>query len=380
MLKKIFVYVATVFGLLVVIVALGGTKALQFSAMGAAGAAFAAPPETVTAAAVTEESWENLLTATGSLAPVQGVTIGAEVPGKITAINFESGATVAAGAPLVQLDVSTETAQLRASESVADLAKLNLTRARELRQQGTNSTSDLDAADAQAKQAAAAADNLRAVIAKKTIRAPFAGRLGLRLVNLGQILKDGEAIVTLQTLDPIYANFSLPQQFFSSLAVGASVRLTSDAAPGEHFEGKITAIAPEVDAATRNVRLQATLANAAEKLRAGMFASVAVVLPASEKKSLVIPSTAILNAPYGDSVFVISETKNAKTGAMEKTLRQQFIRVGAARGDFVTVVSGLKLGEQVVTTGIFKLRPNMTVIIDNTLAPKAELAPKPANT
>ena len=380
MLKKIFVYVATVFGLLVVIVALGGTKALQFSAMGAAGAAFAPPPETVTAAAVTEESWENLLTATGSLAPVQGVTIGAEVPGKITAINFESGATVAAGAPLVQLDVSTETAQLRASESVADLAKLNLTRARELRQQGTNSTSDLDAADAQAKQAAAAADNLRAVIAKKTIRAPFAGRLGLRLVNLGQILKDGEAIVTLQTLDPIYANFSLPQQFFSSLAVGASVRLTSDAAPGEHFEGKITAIAPEVDAATRNVRLQATLANAAEKLRAGMFASVAVVLPASEKKSLVIPSTAILNAPYGDSVFVISETKNAKTGAMEKTLRQQFIRVGAARGDFVTVVSGLKLGEQVVTTGIFKLRPNMTVIIDNTLAPKAELAPKPANT
>jgi membrane fusion protein, multidrug efflux system len=379
MLKKIFVYVATVFGLLVVIVALGGTKVMQFSAMGAAGAAFAPPPETVTAAAATEESWENLLTATGSLAAVQGVTIGAEVPGKVTAINFESGATVAAGAPLVQLDVSTETAQLRAAESVADLAKLNLTRARELRQQGTNSTSDLDAADAQAKQAAAAADNLRAVIAKKTIRAPFAGRLGLRLVNLGQILKDGEAIVTLQTLDPIYANFSLPQQFLSSLAVGAAIRVTSDAAPGQTFEGKITAIAPEVDSATRNVRLQATLANSAEKLRAGMFASVAVVLPASEKKSLVIPSTAILNAPYGDSVFVISETKNAKSGAMEKTLRQQFIRVGAARGDFVTVVSGLKLGDQVVTTGIFKLRPGMTVIIDNTLAPKAELAPKPAN-
>ena len=380
MLKKILVYVATVFGLLVVIVALGGTKALQFSAMGAAGAAMVPPPETVTAAAASEESWENLLTASGSLAPVQGVTIGAEVPGKITAINFESGATVAVGAPLVQLDVSTETAQLRAAESVADLAKLNLTRARELREQGTNSSSDLDAADAQAKQAAAAADNLRAVIAKKTIRAPFAGRLGLRLVNLGQILKDGEAIVTLQTLDPIYANFSLPQQFLSSLSVGAPVRLTSDAAPGQTFAGKITAIAPEVDAVTRNIRLQATLANAAEKLRAGMFASVAVVLPASEKKSLVIPSTAILNAPYGDSVFVISETKNSKTGAMEKTLRQQFIRVGAARGDFVTVVSGLKPGEQVVTTGIFKLRPGMTVNIDNTLAPKAELAPKPDNT
>ena len=378
MIKKVFVYIATVFGLLVVIVALGGTKKLQFAAMGAAGAAFDPPPETVTAQAATEETWENVLTANGSVAPVQGVMVGAEVPGIVVSINFESGADVAVGALLVQLDVSMESAQLRAAESVADLAKINLGRARELREKGTNASSDLDAAEAQAKQAAAAADNLRAVIAKKSIRAPFAGRLGIRLVQLGQILRDGESIVTLQTVDPIYTNFALPQQFLASLKVGENVRLTTDASPGETFPGKITAIAPEIDAVTRNVRIQATFANPAAKLRSGMFGSVAVLLPPTGS-SLVIPSTAILHAPYGDSVFVITEGKNAKTGAPEKTIRQQFIRVGTARGDFATVVAGLKPGEWVVTTGIFKLRPGMSVIVDNALAPKAELAPKPAN-
>ena len=378
MIKKAFVYIATVFGLLVVIVALGGTKALQFSAMGAAGEAFVPPPETVTAAAATEEPWENLLTANGSLAPVQGVTVGAEVPGKVVSIKFESGANVTSGDLLVQLDVSTETAQLRSAESVADLAKINLGRARELREKGTNSSADLDSAEAQAKQAAAASDNLRAIIAKKSIRAPFTGRLGIRLVQLGQILKDGEAIVTLHTVDPIYANFSLPQQFLPSLKEGETVRLTTDASPGEAFSGKITAIAPEIDAVTRNIRIQATFANSEAKLRSGMFGSVAVVLPSTGAR-LVIPSTAILYAPYGDSVFVITEVKNEKTGVMEKVLRQQFIRVGTARGDFVSVVSGLKAGEQVVTTGVFKLRPKMVVVIDNTLAPKAELLPKPAN-
>ena len=378
MIKKIFIYIATVFGLLVVIVALGGTKKLQFAAMGAAGAAFDPPPETVTAQAATEETWENVLTANGSVAPVQGVMVGAEVPGKVVSINFESGANVTVGDLLVQLDVSTESAQLRAAESVADLAKINLGRARELREKGTNASSDLDAAEAQAKQAAAAADNLRAVIAKKSIRAPFTGRLGIRLVQLGQILRDGESIVTRQTVDPIYTNFALPQQFLASLKVGENVRLTTDASPGETFPGKITAIAPEIDAVTRNVRIQATFANPAAKLRSGMFGSVAVLLPPTGS-SLVIPSTAILHAPYGDSVFVITEGKNAKTGAPEKTIRQQFIRVGTARGDFATVVAGLKPGEWVVTTGVFKLRPGMSVIVDNALAPKAELAPKPAN-
>ncbi len=378
MLKKAFIYVATVFGLLVVIVALGGTKALQFSAMGAAGAAFVPPPETVTAAAVSEAAWESAIVATGSLAAVQGVTIGAELPGQVEKILFTAGAVVAAGETLVQLDVSTETAQLRAAEAAAELAKLNLERSRALRAQNTNSASDLDLADAQAKQAAASADALRATIAKKTISAPFAGRLGLRLVNLGQNLKDGEPIVTLQTLDPIYVNFSVPQQRLAQLTVGSSVRVSTEGLSGEAVTGKITAIAPEVDSVTRNVRVQATLDNKDERFRPGMFATISVVLPAVGK-NLVIPATAVLYAPYGDSVFVIEQKKNEKSGQMEKILRQQFIRLGAARGDFVAVTQGLKLGDEIVTTGAFKLRPGMAVVIDNKLAPDAKLNPKPEN-
>jgi membrane fusion protein (multidrug efflux system) len=306
------------------------------------------------------------------------VTIGAELPGKIVKIALESGASVKAGDVLVQLDISTEEAQLRAAEATAALAKANLERARDLRQSNTNSLAELDAADAQAKQAQAQAENMRASIAKKTIRAPFAGRLGLRLVNLGQILKEGEAITTLQTLDPIYVNFSLPKQRLPLIAAGNTVRIETDAAPGQTIEGKITAISPEIDPATRNVRVQATVSNVGETLRAGMFVNVDVVLPTSTEV-LMIPVTAVLNAPYGDSVFVIDEKKDEKSGKVEKVLRQQFIRVEGAKGDFVNVVEGLKPGESVVTSGVFKLRPGMNVVIDNKLAPPAQLEPKPKN-
>ncbi len=377
MIKKIATYTLTVIGLLVIVGALAGTKILQFSAMAAAGAAFVPPAETVTAAPVTEAIWENTLTATGSLAAVQGVTVSTELASKVVAIAFESGAKVKAGDLLIRQDTSTEEAQLGQFEASLALSKLNLERSKELLAQKTVSQAEFDAADAQFRQASSAANNLRAVIAKKTIRAPFAGRLGLRLVNLGQSLREGDAIVTLQTLDPIYVNFSIPQQRLPILAVGGKLRVSSDAVTGGAIEGAITAIAPEVDTATRNVRVQATLANAAEHYRPGMFAKVTVILPATAA-NLVIPSTAVLYAPYGDSVFVIDEKKNEKSGAMEKILRQQFIRLGTAKGDFVTVVTGLKAGEQVVTTGAFKLRPGMAVTIDNTLAPKAELAPKPS--
>jgi membrane fusion protein (multidrug efflux system) len=198
------------------------------------------------------------------------------------------------------------------------------------------------------------------------------------MVNLGQILREGEPITNLQTLDPIYVNFSMPQQRLSQLASGAVVRVTSDATPGESFEGKITAISPEVDTATRNVRVQGTIANREEKLRAGMYATVDVVLP-TETKVLAIPVTAVLYAPYGDSVFVIDEKKDEKSGKVQQVLRQQFIRVGGAQGDFVNVVDGLKAGETVVTSGVFKLRPGMNIVIDNKLAPNAQLKPKPKN-
>ncbi len=380
MLKKTLI---TAVGLILLIGVLGAIKFApgfgQFSVMAAEGAHMAMPPTVVTAAPVKPEVWESTLTATGSVMTTQGVTVSAELAGKVSRIAFESGATVQAGDLLVQLDTSSEEAQLRAAEASVALAQINVGRARELRAQSTISQSELDSAEAQFKQATAQADNIRSVIAKKTIRAPFSGHLGIRLVNLGQILREGDPIASLQTLDPVYVNFSLPQRDLSEVAPGSVVRVTTDAAPDQTFAGRVNAINPDVDFATRSLRVQATLPNPGEKLRPGMFANVEVVRSAREKV-LVIPATAVLYAPYGDSVFVIDEKSDGRTGQAQKVLRQQFVRLGATRGDFVTVISNLNVGENVVTSGVFKLRPGMPVQVDNTLAPRAQLAPKPDNT
>jgi len=288
----------------------------------------------------------------------------------VVGIAFESGATVAAGDLLVQLDTSTEEAQLRAAEASAALARISVERARDLVGKKTISQAELDAAEAQFAQAKAQADNIRTVIAKKTIRAPFAGRLGIRLVNLGQILKDGDAIVSLQSLDPIYVDFTLPQQHVARIAPGQSVGVTSDAAPGDAIQGRITAINPEVDSATRNVRIQATLANPQGAMRPGMFARVSVGL-GQPQPVLVVPLTAVSHATFGDSVFVIEDAKDGPG----KVLRQQFVQLGARRGDFVSIVDGLKPGQQVVSAGVFKLRTGAKVVVDNTLAPTPSLAP-----
>lgn len=372
MLKKLFITIA---GLLAVLAVLGGIKALQIMSMIAAGKDYQQPPDVVTSVQVKEESWEPTLNAVGSFAAVQGVTVGAEMPGKVVKIAFESGATVAAGDLLVQLDTSTEEAQLRAAEATAALARINVERARDLIGKQTISQAELDASEAQFTQAKAQADNIRAVIAKKTIRAPFAGRLGIRLVNLGQILKDGEAIVSLQSLDPIYINFSLPQQHIAKVATGQTVTVKSDALPGQAITGQVTAINPDVDPTTRNVRLQATLANPNGAMRPGMFADVAVGL-AEENKVIAVPLTAIVYATFGDSVFVIENDKEGKG----KVLRQQFVRLGAKRGDYVSVVEGLQPGQEVVSTGVFKLRNGAHVVVDNRLAPGTSLTPQPANT
>ncbi len=371
-------FILTLVGLGLVVGAIVLVKQQQFSAMGAAAANATMPPDVVTSAPVHEDTWETSIRATGSLYAYQGVTMAGEIAGQVVKIAFDSGALVNSGDLLVQLDTSEETAQLAAATAAAALTDLNLRRQRELRQQGTNAPSDLDQADAQAKQAAAQIAQIRSVIDKKTIRAPFSGRLGLRMVNLGQILRNGDPIATLETLDPIYVNFSVPQQSLAQLTAGAEVRVASDTAPGENFAGKISAISPEIDPVTRNVRVQATLANRGEKLRAGMFATVEVVLPET-KKVLSIPATAVQYAPFGDSVFVIEDHKNEKTGQPEKVLREQFVQLGEARGDFVSVVSGLQAGETVVSSGGFKLRAHETVTIDNTLAPDAQLKPKPSD-
>jgi membrane fusion protein, multidrug efflux system len=366
----------TLIGLLMLIGLPAVIKLKQFEAMGAAQMSM--PPETVTADAARQEHWPDSITATGSLVAVQGVTVGAEMPGKIVEIAFESGDRVKAGDLLLRIDTSAEKAQLRSAEAAAKLARINLERNRDLRANHTVSQSDLDTAEANYNQAVAQADNVRATIAKKTLRAPFAGQLGLRLVNLGQIVEEGAAIVTLQTIDPIYVDFSVPQQQFSIMTTGSEVLVTTDAAPGQTFKGRIIAVNPEIDTVTRSVRIRATLSNSGELLRPGMYANVQVILP-NKQDVLAIPATAVLYAPYGDTVFVIEEQKDEQTGEVQKVLRQQIVRISRTHGDFVAVTKGLKAGDMVVTSGVFKLRPKMAVVIDNTLAPKAQLEPTPSN-
>ncbi|MCG8052719.1 MAG: efflux RND transporter periplasmic adaptor subunit [Candidatus Thiodiazotropha endolucinida] len=373
MLKRVLL---TMIGLAILIGIPAAIKMQQFQAM--ADMQMTMPPEIVTADQVKRQQWPNTLSATGSLVAVQGVTVSAELGGKVSEIAFESGDRVEAGDLLVRLDTTAEEAQLRSAEAAEKLARINLDRNRGLRANKTVSQSDLDTAEANYKQATAQVENVKATIAKKTLRAPFSGQLGLRQVNLGQIIEQGTPVVTLQTIDPIYADFSLPQQRFSSVAVGNEVRITTDAAEDKSFSGKIIAINPEIDQATRTVRIRSTLSNQEELLRPGMFANVKVIMP-QQDDVLAIPATSVLYAPYGDTVFVIDTTKDEATGEEQKTLRQQIIRLGRTRGDYVAVVTGLKEGETVVTSGVFKLRPNMAVVVDNSLALDAKLDPQPGN-
>jgi membrane fusion protein (multidrug efflux system) len=346
--------------------------------MVAQGKQFVPPPEVVTTAVVQSVSWEAVITAVGSLEAVQGVTVAAEMGGRVVNIAFEPGTKVEKGDLLVQQDTSSETARLRAAEASLSLARTELERKRKLFERKTISQSDLDTADAQFKKASAEVDNIRTIIEKKTIRAPFTGRLGIRLVNLGQILNEGDPIVSLQSLDPIFVNFLVPQQQLARIQSGFTVRVTTDALPDQSVEGKITAINSEVDAATRNIRIQATVGNPDERLRPGMYVKAAVVMP-SKPDVLTIPTTSVLYAPYSNSVFVLERQPDKDDGQPRQVVRQQFVRLGEKRGDFVAVLSGLTEGDQVVSTGVFKLRNGQAVVVDNTLAPEFELAPQPEN-
>jgi len=373
MLKRILF---TFVGIIVLVSVLAGLKVSQFRAMAQAGGA--ARATVVTTAEVGELTYSPTISTIGSIVAAQGVTVSTEVGGTVRRIAFESGAAVNAGDLLIELDVTTEEAQLRSAEASAELARLSLNRSRELRATNTISQADLDAAEAQAKQAEAQVANVAAIIAKKTIRAPFSGRLGIRMANLGQYLNAGASIVSLQSVDPVFVDFSLPQQHLSKIKDGMVTRVASDAFPGVAFEGKLSAINTEIDTATRNIRLRATLSNSDGRLRPGMFVNVSLVLPEVEHV-FTIPGTAVLYAPYGDSVFVVEEKKDEQSGSKVKQVRQAFVRLGESHGDFVAVVSGLKPGEQVVSTGVFKLRNNMAVEVDNTLAPDLKLDPKPEN-
>lgn len=373
--KKLFF---TILGLLLLAGGITAIKALQIKKMIDQGKAMVFPPEVVTTAEVQKSAWESTLNSVGSLVAVQGVTVAAELPGKIVNIAFEPGAKVRAGDLLIKQDSTTEEAQLRSAEAQIKLAQNNFNRIEQLLARNAISRADFDNADAQLLANKAQADAIRTAIAKKNVHAPFTGQLGLRLINLGEILKEGTAIVSLQTLNPIFANFQLPQHQFSQIKTGYLVRVTSDALPGQTIDGKITAINPQVDSNTRNISIQASLENTKELLRPGMFVDVRVVLPA-QNEVLAIPATSILYAPYSDSVFVVDNKTDEKSGQEGKAVRQQFVRLGEKRGDFIAVLSGLKESDTIVTTGVFKLRNGQSVVIDNKLAPQFKLAPKPTD-
>ncbi|MGN6552980.1 MAG: efflux RND transporter periplasmic adaptor subunit [Verrucomicrobiota bacterium] len=366
--------VVSVIAVVVIFGGLAGIKTLQIQTLIAAGKAFTPPAETISSAVSRQEKWQETLDAIGSITAVQGVTVTPELAGSVSEIAFESGAIVKKGDLLVRLDTSSEEAQLRAIEAQANLARLNAERNRTLLADHTVSQAELDTSEATLKQAQANADTIRAAIEKKTIRAPFAGKLGIRQVNLGEYVDTGKAIVSLQSLAPVYADFSLPQQELAQLKPGMPVLVTSDTYANQTFEGTLTAINPDLDPVTRSVRLQATLENTNQLLRPGMFARVQVLLPI-QKDVIIIPATSVLSAPFGDSVYLIEPSTNAP--GTNLVVRQQFVRTGQARGDFVAVESGLKPGVKIVSSGVFKLRNGMSVLENNETTPKAHEAPRP---
>ena len=371
--KKMWIAIAGVVGLFVLF---GLIKGLQISTMISAGKKMTPPPATVTSSVVKAEDWAPTLSAVSSISAFHGAVVATELGGVTSQITFEKGSTAKKGDLLVQLDASAEEAQLHSAEADVELAHADLERSRGLATRKVISKAELDAAESKFKQKTGIVDQMRSMIAKKTIRAPFDGQLGIRQVNTGQMINAGQQVISLQSLDPVFADFALPQQNFSKLSQGLEIRVTTDAVPGRVFKGKLTAVNSMVDVATRNVTVQATLENQDHALRPGMFAKVEVVLPEKER-ALVIPGSAISYAPFGDSVYVIEKKKDPKTGQESQTIRQQFVRVGEARGDLVSITNGLKAGDTVVGTGVFKLRNGMAVTINNDLAPKPQVNPTP---
>ena len=365
-----------IFIVAVVFIVLAGVKTLQIRTLIAFASSFAPPPETIASAPATEENWPDVLPAVGSVNAVQGVTVSPEIAGKIVEIDFESGATANKGDLLIKLDDSSEQAQLRAIQAQVELSKLNIERQRKLRQDNTISQSELDSAEAELKQNQANADAIQATIDKKNVRAPFTGKLGIRLVNLGEQLDIGKGIVSLQALDPVFVDFNLPQQALAHLHNGLQIKVTTDVYPGTNFTGELFAINPDLDVATRSVRLRTKIGNADEMLRPGMFVQAEVVL-ADQRKVLAIPATAVLSSPDGDSVYLVED--QSTNGVSKLVVQQKLIRTGISHGDFISVEAGLKAGDRVVTAGVFKLRSGMTVLENNDAAPKPSASPTPPN-
>src|ERR1700730_18215501 len=372
MLKRMFFMLAVV---IIIIAGLGFVKYRQIQTAIAQGSSFAPPPDAVTTVVAKSETWPSTHNVIGTTAAIQGVTVSADLPGAVDKIHFESGQAVHAGDILVELDIRQERAQLAAAESDRDLAHINSDRDQQLVKEGVVARNQYDNSSAQQKSTEAKVGEIRATIDRKTIKAPFSGILGIRQINLGQYLAAGQAIVSLQALNPIYVNFGVPQQQSSLVQAGRTLRLTSDDVPGVEFAGRVTAIDSVVNEATRNIQVQATLANPGGRLRPGMFVQVELKLGAS-RNVISLPDAAINYAPYGDSVFVVADLKDPK-GKSYRGVRQQFVKVEGSRGDQVAVVSGLKSGDEVVSSGVFKLRNGAAVQVNNKVQPPNNPKPKP---
>lgn len=345
------------------------------------------PASTVSSAVARKQRWSDDTEAVGTFVAINGTDVTTEAGGVVRSIEFRAGEPVQAGAVLVRLNTANEEATLRSLEAAARLATVQRDRWNSLAKEQLVSRDEAQQRATNAATALAQVEAQRALIAQKTIRAPFSGVLGIRKVNLGQFVSPGSAIVSLQQLDPIYLNFALPEQMAGRVLEGTTVRATVDALPGEVFEGRITAVDPQVDASTRNFMAQATLQNPDRSLRPGSFARVGFS-QGGERDVVVIPQTAVSFNPYGNAVFVIAKVKRkeGETDMQGKPLTgdkfvvtQRFVKTGATRGDLIAVTDGLKPGEQVATSGLLKLRNDAEVTINNKIQPTADVAPKAEN-
>src|SRR5579863_5342344 len=354
---------------------LGFVKYRQVETAIAMGASFAPPPTAVTTVVAKRETWPTTLEVIGTAAAIQGVTVGADLPGTVDKIHFESGQSVKEGDILVELDIRQEKAQLANIEAQRDLARIQYGRSEELVKAGVISKSEYDNAASQQKATEAQVGEIKASIARKTIHAPFSGILGIRQISLGQYLAAGQAIVSLQALNPIYVNFGVPQQDTPKMSIGRGLQVTTTDLPGVVFNGKITALDSVVNEQTRNIQVQGTFQNQAGKLRPGMF--VQVELPLGKARDVIpLPASAINYAPYGDSVYVVTEMKDQK-GNSYRGVKQQVVKIEGSRGDQVAITSGINPGDEIVSSGVFRLRNAAPVLVNNSVKPENSSNPKP---
>jgi len=381
-------YVLVIVGLLLIVGGLGFVKFSQISSLMAMGEQMqkaGPPPESVGTAVAEGQEWEDTLSAVGSIASVQGVALSTEAAGVVTKISFDSGSTVKQGKVLVELDTSVERAQLASARARRDLAKVTAERSRALVASRVISQAQMDAAEAELKTASTEYSAIQAQIARKVVRAPFTGRLGIREVNLGQYLNPGTPITVLESSGALFVDFTLPPQRLGMVSVGMPVRVTLEGSKGQEMAGAIAAVEPTVDNNTRAVKLRASVPNDQAKLRSGMFVNVSVILP-EKNKLVIVPATAVVHASYGDSVFIVEPKKPGSPGMAKtpdgkeiKMARQQFVRLGEARGDFAAILDGVKSGQVVVSAGAFKLRNGVPIVVNNAIGPKPSLNPRPEN-